>query len=218
MKASACRIGHHQVWARDSMITLLGARFAQDDQIQTALRASVALLRSKQSSAGAIPIMSTCDAPPDFRAYADGGLWWIIGSSTARARPRRGLFRSPLVCVPDVDQSGLISMQESADWQDLFCTRGKGLYLNCLYVLPYAPLGQANRHATYSLPRQNQSFFLVRGRSAICCATLPIRSARRIFEQQDSLGRKRWLPVKRHLTARVLLSSLSGIPRCRRMV
>ena len=35
----------------------------------------------------------------------------------------------------DVDQSGLLSMQESSDWQDLFCTRGKGLYLNCLYVL-----------------------------------------------------------------------------------
>ena len=35
----------------------------------------------------------------------------------------------------DVDQSGLLSMQEGSDWQDLFCTRGKGLYLNCLYVL-----------------------------------------------------------------------------------
>ena len=35
----------------------------------------------------------------------------------------------------DVDQSGLISMQEASDWQDLFCTRGKGLYVNCLYVL-----------------------------------------------------------------------------------
>jgi hypothetical protein len=35
----------------------------------------------------------------------------------------------------DVDQSGLLSMQEGSDWQDLFCTRGKGLYLNCLYVM-----------------------------------------------------------------------------------
>ncbi len=32
-------------------------------------------------------------------------------------------------------KSGLLSMQEGSDWQDLFCTRGKGLYLNCLYVM-----------------------------------------------------------------------------------
>jgi hypothetical protein len=42
--------------------------------------------------------------------------------------------RDPGNACQDVDRSGLISMQESADWQDLFRTRGKGLYLNCLYV------------------------------------------------------------------------------------
>ena len=49
LKASGCLVGHQQVWARDSMITLLGARFVDDDQIQSALHASVGLLRQKQA-------------------------------------------------------------------------------------------------------------------------------------------------------------------------
>ncbi len=72
---------------------------------------------------------------PNFRAYADGGLWWVIGSALLKPDPE--VVREVLRWYEyqDVDQSGLLSMQESSDWQDLFCTRGKGLYLNCLYVL-----------------------------------------------------------------------------------
>ena len=48
MKASGSRVGHHQVWARDSMITLLGARFVPDSQIQGALQASIAQRRNER--------------------------------------------------------------------------------------------------------------------------------------------------------------------------
>ena len=74
MKASGFTVGHHQVWARDSMITLLGAHFAQDDQIQAALHGSIALLRQKRSPNGEIPNNVDCATlRPNFRAYADGG-------------------------------------------------------------------------------------------------------------------------------------------------
>ena len=136
LKASGGRLGHQQIWARDSMIALLGARFVPDSQIQDALRASLTLLRDHGTSGGAIPSNVDCATlRPNFRAYADGGLWWAIGSMSLAPDPEtvRAVLR--WYEYQDVDQSGLLSMQESSDWQDLFCTRGKGLYLNCLYVL-----------------------------------------------------------------------------------
>ena len=118
------------------MIASLGARFVDDRQIQEAIRASVALLKQHRAPGGAIPNNVDCATlHPNFRAYADGGLWWIIASSLLA--PDRETVREVLTwyAYQDVDQTGLLSMQEASDWQDLFCTRGKGLYLNCLYVL-----------------------------------------------------------------------------------
>ena len=136
MKASGGTVGHHQVWARDSMIALLGARFAEDNRIHSALRASLALLKNHRGPRGAIPNnVDPVSLRPNFRAYADGGLWWIVGSALLAPDPQ--VIREILGWCEcqDVDGSGLLSMQEASDWQDLFCTRGKGLYLNCLYVL-----------------------------------------------------------------------------------
>ena len=115
------------------MIASLGARFAPDNRIQDALRASLALLKRHRASGGAIPNNVDCATlRPNFRAYADGGLWWVIGSVCLAPDPE--VVREVLRWYEyqDVDQSGLLSMQEGSDWQDLFCTRGKGLYLNCL--------------------------------------------------------------------------------------
>ena len=136
LKASGRPLGHHQIWARDSMIALLGARFVQDNQIQEALAASVSLLKEHRGPHGVIPNNVACGTLlPNFRAYADGGLWWIVGSTLLAPDP--AVVRE-ILCwyeCQDVDQSGLLSMQEASDWQDLFCTRGKSLCLNCLYVM-----------------------------------------------------------------------------------
>ena len=147
LKASGRLVGHHQIWARDSMIALLGARFVQDGQIQEALRASLSLLKDHRGARGAIP--NNVDSEtlhPNFRAYADGGLWWIVGSALMAPdlAPDLEVVREVLSWYEcqDVDQSGLLSMQEGSDWQDLFCTRGKGLYLNCLYVLALRAAGE----------------------------------------------------------------------------
>ena len=199
LKASGRLTGHHQVWARDSMIALLGARFAVDDRIQAALHASIGLLRSKQATFGAIPNNVDCATlRPNFRAYADSGLWWIIGSSLLAPDPEATDAILRWYACQDVDQSGLISMQESADWQDLFCTRGKGLYLNCLYVLALRAAGE-NERAALVADKINQ-YFWYRGDGNM------LRHIAHTFstesrQEQDSLGRKRWLPVKRYLTA-----------------
>jgi len=179
------------------MITLLGARFAGDPQIDAALKASVAILRQKQARAGAIPNnVDVATLRPNFRAYADAGLWWIIGSSLVEPHPATTAAVLAWYACQDVDQSGLISMQESADWQDLFCTRGKGLYLNCLYVLA---LGAAGEHERAALVAEKiNQFFWYEGDGNM------LRHIAHTFsteskQEQDSLGRKRWLPVKRTL-------------------
>ena len=82
LKASGRAVGHHQIWARDSMIASLGARFVEDNQIQEALRASLSLLKDRRGPGGAIPNnVDGTTLRPNFRAYADGGLWWIVTST-----------------------------------------------------------------------------------------------------------------------------------------
>jgi hypothetical protein len=197
MKASGAATGHHQIWARDSMITLLGARFVDDDQVQHALRAGLALLKSKQASDGAIPNNVDCATlRPNFRAYADAGLWWIIGSSLLAPDPDTVDAILDWYACQDVDQSGLISMQESADWQDLFCTRGKGLYLNCLYVLALRAAGRHERAAFVS-DRINTYFWYRRDGDMLRHISHTFSTESR--QLRDSLGRRRWLPVKHQL-------------------
>jgi len=210
LKASGRSVGHREIWARDSMIASLGARLVKDSEIQAALRAGVALLKQKQAAAGAIPNNVDCvTLRPNFRAYADGGLWWIIGSTLLAPDPDAVRTVLRWYECQDVDQSGLLSMQESSDWQDLFCTRGKGLYLNCLYVLA---LRSAARLLELSAPEESRRCLFRAKRTADAVNAWfwysgdgnLLRHMSHTFstespEAQDSLGRTRWIPEKRCL-------------------
>lgn len=209
LKASGQAVGHPQLWARDSMMTLLGARFVPDPEIQEALRTSVAHLKQCQSPAGAIPNYIDPAGHPNFRAYADGSLWWLIGS--VLTDPDAAAARKILCWCEhqDVDQSGLLSMQEAADWQDLFCTRGKGLYLNCLYVLALQASAKlfavsdpqvsqrCLRRSMSATERLNEIFWYPGDGNLL-------RHFAHTFSTlanplQDSLGRPRWIPAKQQL-------------------
>jgi len=198
LKASGRRVGHHQIWARDSMIALLGARFLKDEEIQRALHKSITVLKDKQTAGGLIPNNIDCETQqPNFRAYADGGLWWIVGSTLVNPDPVNTLIVDRVLDwydCQDVDQSGVLSMQEAADWQDLFCTRGKGLYLNCLYVLA---LRLAGREAEPVAARINK-WFWYRGDNDMLRHIAHSFSTSSV-QQFDSLGRRRWVPEKKYL-------------------
>jgi hypothetical protein len=197
LKASGRAVGHHQIWARDSMIALLGARFVDDEQIQSALRASLEILRSRQATNGAIPNnVDSVSLRPNFRAYADGGLWWIIGSSLIAPDPETTRRVLDWYECQDVDRICLLSMQESSDWQDLFCTRGKGLYLNCLYVLALQAAGEDEKAERVKAAINRFFWYEGDGRMLRHIAhTFSTESP----QEQDSLGRKRYLPVKKKL-------------------
>jgi glycogen debranching enzyme len=208
LKASGRPLGHHQIWARDSMIALLGARFVQNNEIQDALRASVSILRDRRGPRGAIPNNVACATlHPNFRAYADGGLWWIVGSTLLAPDPE--VVREVLGWYEyqDVDQTGLLSMQEASDWQDLFCTRGKGLYLNCLYVLALRRAAELfegdegdrlRRRAALVAERINASFWYAGDGNT--SRHLSDTFSTEGTPLRDSMGRSREMPVKRYLT------------------
>ncbi len=210
LKASAGQIGHHQVWARDSMISLLGASLTKDGRVSAALSASIATLRRHQALNGCIPNhVDVGTGAPNFRAYADGGLWYVIGSSILD--PDLKTMRRVLRWYEcqDVDQSGLLSMQESSDWQDLFCTRGKALTLNCLYVIALKKMAEVEE-ARGHLRRADFCRLRAVGVSNAINRLLwhpgdgeTLRHITHSFStpnvQHDSLGRKRWFPPKRLL-------------------
>jgi hypothetical protein len=190
------------------MIALLGGSLVEDRTIRDALLASVDALRAHQSLSGCIPNnVDEHSGRPNFRAYADAGLWWIVGSSIIAPDPGTCARVLAWYDCQDVDQTGLVSMQESADWQDLFCTRGKGLYLNCLYVLALESAarvaGQSELASRYqqraaSVRARINAYHWYRGDGQM------LRHISHTFsseskKEQDSLGRKRYLPKKRLL-------------------
>ena len=196
LRASGRLHGHRQIWARDSMISALGAAVIDDELIRHAVVSSIQTLAMAQTRLGAIPNNVDPDTgKANFRAYADGGLWYVIA---------RILFEPGCETIPrtlawyetqDVDQSGLLSMQESSDWQDLFCTRGKALYLNCLYVLTLRLAGEFER--ADRVAGQINRWLWYEGDPDL------FRHVAHSFStdslDMDSLGRKRWIPRKRVL-------------------
>jgi GH15 family glucan-1,4-alpha-glucosidase len=189
------------------MIALLGARFAPDAEIQRALAATINLLRAHRASSGAMPNnVDSMSLKPNFRAYADAGLWWILGSTLIAPDPAttRDILR--WYECQDVDQSGLISIQESSDWEDLFCTRGKGLYINCLYIAALRAAanildGDESRRcrdrASRAATRINEWMWYAGDGSLL-------RAMAHTYSTEgnpafDSLGRPRWTPSKRKL-------------------
>jgi glycogen debranching enzyme len=146
MKASARASGYPHVWARDSMITLLGGLLSEDKKVVTASRKSLGTLAAKQTKIGLIPnYVDTRTGKPSYHIYADGGAWWVIGRSAVfevdgnLKSLKDDWHRIKAVLdwyeYQDVDNSGMVSMQEASDWEDLFAVRGKSLTVNVLYYI-----------------------------------------------------------------------------------
>jgi len=166
--ASALPGGYNEIWGRDSMITLLGAVASGDSTLITAARASLDTLRQHQTDLGLIPNnVDVENSEPQYRAYMDGTLWYIIGSYYyfKKTQDRDFLEKSASsisravrwIAHQDVDNSGLVSTQEASNWMDLFPVRGKTLYDNTLYygalragIYIAHALGDADAEAAFS--------------------------------------------------------------------
>jgi len=144
-KASALDSGYHEVWGRDSMITLFGAMLTNDLELRQAALASINTLEKYQTELGLIPNnVDILNGEPEYRAYMDGTIWYILGVYFYFKKTHDKIFlkkhyNSVKLAISwlehqDVDNSGMISTQEAADWMDLFPVCGKVLYDNALYA------------------------------------------------------------------------------------
>lgn len=145
-RASALAAGYPQIWARDSMITFLGAATTNEPELIAAGRASLETMRAYQSRRGLIQLNANPDTgyiSTENAGAADGNLWYILGhylhwqltGDIALLRQHWPHIDRALIWLEyqDMNECGLLEMPEAGDWMDLLAVRYNVLYDNVLY-------------------------------------------------------------------------------------
>lgn len=160
-RASALAAGYPQVWARDSIITFLGAAATGDDALIAAGRAALVTLGASQSRLGLIQLNVNPDTgyvSTENAGAVDSNLWFILGhllhfqitgDVAFLAQHWPGIDRAlRWLEYQDMNECGLLEVPEAGDWMDLLAVRYNVLYDNVLY---YAAL-LAHQHLAAALP------------------------------------------------------------------
>ncbi|MBI2523333.1 hypothetical protein HYW19_03015 [Candidatus Woesearchaeota archaeon] len=131
--ASAGKEGYNEIWARDSMISFLGASLVKSTLFKNTFKQSLAILSNNQSKNGQIPNavdkFSKRKKHVDF-ASIDSSLWYIIGHYIYRKRYNdsslfkkyKNSLRGALSWLnhQDVGETGMLTQLPTTDWQDAF--------------------------------------------------------------------------------------------------
>ena len=136
--------GYPHVWARDSVITSLGAQLAPGHE--ACLRTSLQTLAGQQSELGAIPnnvSVATGRLDHTNAGSVDSNLWFILGHDLEyRASGDIDFLRAQWPALEkallwlryqDSNDCGLLEIHEAADWADLLANRFNVLYDNVLW-------------------------------------------------------------------------------------
>lgn len=147
-KASALENGYPQIWARDSVITSLGACLIKGSgsDFLSVLRASLDTLTSYQSQMGLIPLnvdVATRAVSTENAGAVDSNLWYILGNfyyyiqtnDLVYLKARWPAIKRALLWVryQDMNECGLLEIPEAGNWMDLLAVRYNTLYDNILY-------------------------------------------------------------------------------------
>jgi len=145
--------GYPHVWARDSVITSLGALLSPGHE--TCLRVSLHTLASQQSELGAIPnnvSVATGRLDHTNAGSVDSNLWYILGHAFQyRAfgdieflRDHWPALEKALLWLryQDSNGCGLLEVHEAADWADLLANRFNILYDNVLWYAALRAMAQ----------------------------------------------------------------------------
>ncbi|MFH1696662.1 MAG: amylo-alpha-1,6-glucosidase [Candidatus Diapherotrites archaeon] len=129
--ASGARGGYTSVWARDSMITLLGASLC-GDRFKKVYKNSLGTLAKHQSRLGQIPNCVDIFEKKKKVTFAtiDSSLWFLIGEhfyseayndKSLLRRHRKNIEKALLwIDYQDAGEDSLPEQQPTCDWQDCF--------------------------------------------------------------------------------------------------
>lgn len=131
--ASGGKDGYNAVWARDSMLSFLGASLVNDNKFKKTFKQSIITLSKNQSRTGQIP--NAVDKFSKRKKHVDYGsidstLWYVIGHYVYKKRYKENsLFKkyqqnieralSWLECQ-DSGEKGMLTQLPTTDWQDAF--------------------------------------------------------------------------------------------------
>ncbi|GAB4430694.1 MAG: hypothetical protein Kow0031_11610 [Anaerolineae bacterium] len=145
-RASALHSGYPQIWARDSIITFLGAAASGEAHLLAAGRASLELMARHQSRRGLIQLNVNPDTgyiSTENAGAVDANLWFILGhylhfqTTGDREFLQRhwNSINRALIWLEyqDMNECGLLEVPEAGDWMDLIAVRYNILYDNVLY-------------------------------------------------------------------------------------
>ena len=155
-RASALAAGYPQIWARDSIVTFLGAASTNDPTLIATGRASLETMSAYQSQRGLIQLNVNPDTgyiSTENAGAIDANLWYILGhylyfqltdDVEFLANHWASIKKSLLwLEYQDMNECGLLEVPEAGDWMDLLAVRYNVLYDNILYyaaVLAYEKL------------------------------------------------------------------------------
>jgi glycogen debranching enzyme len=145
--------GYPHVWARDSVITSLGALLTPGHE--NCLKVSLHTLGGQQSALGAIPnnvSVATGRLDHTNAGSVDSNLWFILGHSfqhrvwgdTAFLQSAWPILERALLWLryQDSNGCGLLEVHEAADWADLLANRFNVLYDNVLWYAALNAMGE----------------------------------------------------------------------------
>lgn len=149
--------GYPHVWARDCVITSLGALFSSGHE--NCLLVSLQTLASQQSDLGAIPnnvSVATGRLDHTNAGSVDSNLWFILGHAFQQSiHPDTDFLHQQWPALEkallwlryqDSNGCGLLEVHEAADWADLLANRFNILYDNVLwYAALRAMAGMADQ-------------------------------------------------------------------------
>ena len=134
--------GYRHVWARDSMITFLGAAIARNGTVMESFRQSLDTLAEYQDRFGQIPYLVDIATRKALFGSVDSNSWFVIGaahyialSGDAQwgANNRDRLAKALDWCeAMDLAHTGLMMSPECFDWADLMANHGNVLFPNVL--------------------------------------------------------------------------------------
>lgn len=145
-KASGLARGYPHIWARDSVITGLGAAWAEPGLFLPTLRASLDTLGAYQSELGLIPLnvdVASQQVSTENAGAVDANLWFILGHYYHYLLTGDAVYLAAnfarIDCAllwlryQDMNECGLLEVPEAGDWMDLLSVRYNVLYDNVLY-------------------------------------------------------------------------------------